>query len=439
MDPRKKNASTSAPKKFRPKVRSNTGQSSTNRNQQPFYVPSPPIISQPQPVYYPPQPPQQQSFNDLLRFGHPDYFQQYASSAQQSYQNTQFREPRRLVDEASDSEEMDEEIEVDEEEVEEEQHVEIEEEVEEEEEEEEEMEEEPPARRTQARKNKKKSTTKADRTPWTTDEKKYLAQAYIHVTEDKKVGDQQRFSSFWQRVVDHFIGLIGRETNRNVHQITTKWKNLNKKLMNFGGLIAQFEHARASGAGDLDVWKLANTEYEKIYEKKGFTHVSVWEVVKDHPKWKAPRRKVGGVSEPKRTKTSVSGEYTTSNEVDSTQLPSRLPDLNEDSPPPLPQRKSRTKSGESSKDGSSNALEVMNRFESKWEKEKEAKAAIREKTAERKAMMYAAVKETMENEKRARDLEIFLRPTENVPTSLLPTLLAEKRRIAALHNWECDF
>ncbi|KAK9079875.1 hypothetical protein SSX86_001548 [Deinandra increscens subsp. villosa] len=438
MESRKNKSPATGTKKFRPKVRKDKDEPSNIPQTQPH----------PQPVFYsqpPPPPPsqpgfyQQQSFVDLVqgRYGpQPPFYPPHSSQVQQHqsmYRNTQYREPRR-VDVDSESEELDEEIEIEEEEEEGDEDVaEMQEDVAEEEEDEE---------ATQPAKSGKKK-----RTHWSTEEEVNLAKAYIYVSEDGKVGDQQKHESFWNRILAHFNGLSGRDTGRTIHMVNTKWNNLNKAMTKFNGLHTQNTHARPSGASDKDVFDKTMRDYKRIYEKKGFTHVDAWEVVKDHKKWLSPPQKVGGL-EKKRTKISASGEYTTSNEVDSAQLPSRLPDLNENSMPShQPRRRTGSKkSGESSTKGSANALEVMERFELKWEEEKVDKKSVRHETAQRKREMYEKVgktmdrqRESMDEDQRARDLELFLKPYEGVPETLLPVLLDEKRQVAARYGWQCNF
>ncbi|XP_022008376.1 G-type lectin S-receptor-like serine/threonine-protein kinase At4g27290 [Helianthus annuus] len=74
-----------------------------------------------------------------------------------------------------------------------------------------------------------------------------------------------------------------------------------------------------SGASEATIMRQATEEYCRLYKKRTFPHVGAWEVARHHPKWvpielvdmcgpTAPKKQGGS----KRSKTSDSGNYTTS-------------------------------------------------------------------------------------------------------------------------------
>ncbi|KAK1420151.1 hypothetical protein QVD17_21515 [Tagetes erecta] len=73
---------------------------------------------------------------------------------------------------------------------------------------------------------------RAERQIWTPNQEENLAKAWVHISVDKKVGNQQPRDGFWKRVLEHYATLEGGST-RTHHQLNSKWTSLNTKLAAF--------------------------------------------------------------------------------------------------------------------------------------------------------------------------------------------------------------
>ncbi|KAK1436789.1 hypothetical protein QVD17_02572 [Tagetes erecta] len=73
---------------------------------------------------------------------------------------------------------------------------------------------------------------RAERQIWTPNQEENLAKAWVHISVDKKVGNQQPRDGFWKRVLKHYATLEGGST-RTHHQLNSKWTSLNTKLAAF--------------------------------------------------------------------------------------------------------------------------------------------------------------------------------------------------------------
>jgi len=76
---------------------------------------------------------------------------------------------------------------------------------------------------------------RAERQVWTPNQEENLAKAWVQISVDKKVGNQQTRDGFWKRVLKHYVSLEGGST-RTHHQLNSKWTSLNTKLGAFNAI-----------------------------------------------------------------------------------------------------------------------------------------------------------------------------------------------------------
>ncbi|KAJ0445258.1 putative glutathione transferase transcription factor MYB family [Helianthus annuus] len=270
----------------------------------------------------------------------------------------------------------------------------------------------------------KKGKTKS--TNWTKVEEEALAKAWVHCSTNKKKGNQQNGDSFWRKILDHFNKTVGG-SNRTVHQVRSKWNPMMTKINFFNGLYQQADRTRGSGCKDLDVMKVALTEFKDRFPN-GFQHVEAWEVVRRHEKW-AQVPLLGEEGE---------GSAHKRKPVD---VDPSIPDMNEDPSPQRPQQ--RDKRQATSSEGSS--AELAAQFK-EYTAMKEAKQAIeleaielRKKRESEARELISEQRETMKNYNYDRDMKTFLKPHDDAQPSMLPFILARKREIANKYGWPCDF
>ncbi|PWA62307.1 myb-like domain, Myb/SANT-like DNA-binding domain protein [Artemisia annua] len=73
---------------------------------------------------------------------------------------------------------------------------------------------------------------------WTQDEEEALAMAWIKISVDREVGDRQKKEVFWGRVTGHFKTLVPG-TERNHHQLNSKWTPMHHMIQAFNGYYIQ--------------------------------------------------------------------------------------------------------------------------------------------------------------------------------------------------------
>ncbi|KAL8241002.1 hypothetical protein R6Q59_014357 [Mikania micrantha] len=132
---------------------------------------------------------------------------------------------------------------------------------------------------------------------------------------------------------------MGRDSHRTQDMISGKWRDLRRKVAKFNGVWVQHHNNRKSGENDESVMNEALMTYAR--ENGPFNHIAAWQVMRKSTKW----HPVPKLQTSKRTKTSSSSKYTTT-QSDSTgrcfvNLNESDEEVEMDMPPPTsPQRPS---------------------------------------------------------------------------------------------------
>ncbi|KAJ0441537.1 hypothetical protein HanRHA438_Chr16g0746941 [Helianthus annuus] len=199
--------------------------------------------------------------------------------------------------------------------------------------------------------------------------------------------------------------------------------------------------------------KNAIGDYCRVYKHKSFLHLAAWEVARLLPKWvpvdlvdmggpTAPRRRGGS----KRSKTSESGNYTTSESDNMPQMnlndqpvdePNQpVDETNKDDTPTRPHRK---KSGDSASKRKESVVESISEI-------KEAKLVEMTKANDRREKLVAAklkreeayIRHLTENEKNS-DLNVLLQPHNNLNEPFNSIVLQCKCEICEKWGGRCRF
>ncbi|XP_021971936.1 uncharacterized protein LOC110867108 [Helianthus annuus] len=274
---------------------------------------------------------------------------------------------------------------------------------------------------------------------WTSEEEVSLVNAYLHISESKKHANEQRKETFWRRVINHFVRLPGAK-QRNMDQMTSKWTDLNGKI--------KPKPTKWSERGDNHA--ISHRRVLPTVQKEGFSTRGGWEIARNHPKWvpvalvdmrgpTAPKKRGGS----KRSKTSDSGNYTTSASDNLPQMnlnddPLDEPDQPIDDPveEDTPTRPRRKKSGESSSKGKEAVAESIFRIE-------EEKMTQFKKAEQRKETMMSlkvereqAYKEHLKTIERQNDLKILRENHAHLDEPFKSIVIQQKREICAKWGWE---
>ena len=119
---------------------------------------------------------------------------------------------------------------------------------------------------------------------WKDKEVKALAEAWLEISEDDDIGDDQDLTDFKTRVWQVFCTRMG-QVYRSPDQIYSKWRNTNKSVMKFNGIYLNIMRQPPSGATEMDIIGLAFQQYEE-QELVPFKAKVFWDVVSEKAKWK---------------------------------------------------------------------------------------------------------------------------------------------------------
>ncbi|KAJ9537242.1 hypothetical protein OSB04_029975 [Centaurea solstitialis] len=157
---------------------------------------------------------------------------------------------------------------------------------------------------------------------WTPEEEVTLVQAWINESENPVSGNAQRSIQFWKNIERSFYAQLGVNPYRTHHQLTTKWKAMNKKILAFNGIYNQIMNNMASGESDVNLLKQARSPYQ-MTESQVFPHETCWEILRHSPKWNAIPLMSGGSSSrsTKRTRTSGSSDAHFGHDSDEVEVP----------------------------------------------------------------------------------------------------------------------
>ncbi|XP_076943779.1 uncharacterized protein LOC143614144 [Bidens hawaiensis] len=279
---------------------------------------------------------------------------------------------------------------------------------------------------------------------WTAKEEEALATAWIDITKDSEPAN-----SFWKRVLAHFEEQSG-STERNVHQLNSKWKEMNLKITRFNDIYNDKVTNRQTGQSDADLLNATNIDYKKLYAPKGFFHETTWDIVKNNPTWIAvssvPVTPAQVTHQPlKRTKTSDSNTCTKSSKAD---FPIKLDDEDEGVPdeepePPTPQQKRKKSVSSSSSTEQQELLKIVSEFISFNKEDIENRKHVRaeklrlmKEKHESKMLLYQAEMRMLEEQQKDKDMDFILKPHDHLDGVMLKAVLARKREIAQRWGWE---
>ncbi|KAL7594845.1 hypothetical protein Lser_V15G31187 [Lactuca serriola] len=90
-----------------------------------------------------------------------------------------------------------------------------------------------------------------------------LAQSWIDISEDAKVGKDKKHDRFWIRVLHRFHKGMNRGEYHTKHQVYSKWGKMNKEIMLFNDLYNNVNRQWKSGESNEVILKKALKVYQK--------------------------------------------------------------------------------------------------------------------------------------------------------------------------------
>ncbi|XP_035839812.1 glutathione S-transferase T3-like [Helianthus annuus] len=266
---------------------------------------------------------------------------------------------------------------------------------------------------------------------WEPEEEYVLTRAFIDVSEDPVISNNQSKTVFWNRIRELFFDLMGRgDEYRLPDSISGKWTDINRKCTNFQTVYQRLFSGWKSESNDEDITQAALVEYT---EANGhFPYMRCWQILRHSPKWatvSTPSGRSGNTRPSKRSKTNESGEPETPTSD------ARNTDLNEDIPddepmeelPRPPGRKSRAKKLESS--SMSMGTDMSNAFSEINKRLQDIHELGNKRLEENRE-----VTEIMRDRQWAHDFEFYSKPHDYLTGKALKMALAQKDRIEKKYN-----
>jgi hypothetical protein len=111
-----------------------------------------------------------------------------------------------------------------------------------------------------------------------------LAQAWSQASHDPIVGNMQDGKSFWQTIKTNFMKLSKTNEERSLSSLQSRWSDINKRTSKFNGTVLQIKRVPRSGWNE-DKYIEEALQLYKDEMSEDFTHMAVWNYLKDKPKW----------------------------------------------------------------------------------------------------------------------------------------------------------
>ncbi|GJW93118.1 hypothetical protein Tco_0172790 [Tanacetum coccineum] len=122
---------------------------------------------------------------------------------------------------------------------------------------------------------------------WSQDEELLLAECFIQISEDPRVGSDQKNDTFWYKIRDAYNEQAAKKgfTIRIKNMLTGKWTPMNREVAKFNALVN--ETKAMSGENDENLMTRIELLYQ-AHEKTNFKHKSAWNFLKGKHKWNNP-------------------------------------------------------------------------------------------------------------------------------------------------------
>lgn len=144
----------------------------------------------------------------------------------------------------------------------------------------------PEVLRRDKRRGKKKATNEPlRRVKWTSDEEVMLAESFISISCDPRVGNAQPGDAFWERISKRFHDGMGCGIYRTSDALSGKWTSLLRECNAFNGIYNNTKSMHVSGHSSENVTEVALTTYKNKNNGKDFGHIQAWKVLHLNKKW----------------------------------------------------------------------------------------------------------------------------------------------------------
>ncbi|CAH9075038.1 unnamed protein product [Cuscuta epithymum] len=225
-------------------------------------------------------------------------------------------------------------------------------------------------------KNAKTSNTSQHSTPqpsilrkdWSIEEEVALTEAWLYISVDADVGNNQKNAAMWNRVLEVWKGKMGPDHNisRNNNSLQCHWHQIRGAVSKFVAKYEQLERRPQSGSNKDDLVIKALRLYEDFYGTP-FKFLHCWEILIKNAKWCSQILTTAGAS---INKNSDNGTSPTLNEC-STTMPEDLTPPKETDPDGIvrPQGRKNCKDKKRKLHEEKGVVDALNKLQSTLEKQ----------------------------------------------------------------------
>ena len=149
------------------------------------------------------------------------------------------------------------------------------------------------------------------------EEERQLTRSVLAISQDPIVGNQQRATSFWERIGEHYeehrpIGMGFRGSR----SLESKWGLIKHDLGKFIGVFQQVQSLHPSGRSAADLLQMSRDLWRtKSAKNTDFMFEHCWLLVKDFPRWADGWSAGKSITPQKRSSGSLSQEPTESGSI----------------------------------------------------------------------------------------------------------------------------
>ncbi|CAH9142610.1 unnamed protein product, partial [Cuscuta epithymum] len=136
--------------------------------------------------------------------------------------------------------------------------------------------------------NTSQSTT-IKREDWSSEEDIALTEAWLNISTDPDVGNNQKSTAMWERISQVWKDKMGESCKaRSSNSLQCRWNKMQKAVNKFHGIYEKLERHPQSGSNPEDMKRRALVMYERQFsdkKKKEFKYIHCWELLITNPKW----------------------------------------------------------------------------------------------------------------------------------------------------------
>ncbi|GER33179.1 transposon protein [Striga asiatica] len=122
---------------------------------------------------------------------------------------------------------------------------------------------------------------------WSKDKDVALTKAWLYISVDADVGNNQKTAVLWKRVFPVWKENMGAKCkdNRMPMSLQQRWKKINQAVTKFNSFYEKLDRLPKSGTNLDDMKREAIRMYKECTGKKEFQFEHCWETLRTNPKW----------------------------------------------------------------------------------------------------------------------------------------------------------